>query len=215
MRQVLTPNIRQLARVSFFILLALGIVTLLARENNALSPEPSALAPDINPPIGTILAWAGQRNTIPANWRLCNGDELERSQFPQLFNAIGTVWGGTATTRFRIPNLNGRFLRGVDNGAGLDPGDNRTPLGTAPADDVGSVQPEDFRSHDHPITDPGHSHSITGFRVDGAGGVGQAFPRDSNSFGTSTDRTNITVQPRGGAETRPDNASVYWIIRVR
>jgi hypothetical protein len=215
MPQVLTANIRKLARVGLFALLALGIVILLARENSVRSSEPSALSPDINPPVGTIMAWAGQRNTIPANWRLCNGDELERSQFPQLFNAIGTVWGGTATTRFRLPNLNGRFLRGVDNGAGLDPGDNRTPLGTAPANDVGSVQPEDFMSHDHPINDPGHSHRFDAFRVDGAGGPGQAFPRDSNPFSTSTDRTNITVLPRGGTETRPDNASVYWIIRVR
>lgn len=215
MRQGFTVNIRKLASVSFFALLILGLITLFARGTNIVSSEPSALSPDINPPIGTIMAWAGQRNTIPANWRLCNGDELERRDFPQLFNAIGTVWGGTATTRFRLPNLNGRFLRGVDNGAGLDPGDNRTPLGTAPANDVGSVQPEDFMSHDHDINDPGHSHNFPAFRVDGAGGVGQAFPRDSNPFGTSTDRTNITIRPRGGRETRPDNAYVYWIIRVR
>lgn len=37
---------------------------------------------------------------------LCDGSEIGRTDFPQLFEAIGTTWGvGDGTTTFNIPNL--------------------------------------------------------------------------------------------------------------
>lgn len=170
-----------------------------------------------NVPIGSVIAWSGPKTKIPTGWLECDGRELNRTQFSSLFDAIGTTWGGTATDKFKVPDLRGLFLRGVDDGAGKDPDvTRRQPVGNGPPDSAGSLQEDGLKSHKHDISDPGHSHSFEGFRTDGAGAPGQAFPRDANGFGTSKEKTNITIpESGGGAETRPKNAYVYFIIRAK
>lgn len=46
-----------------------------------------------------------------ANHLLCDGTAVGRTEFPQLFEVIGTEWGvGDGTTTFNIPNLIGATL---------------------------------------------------------------------------------------------------------
>lgn len=202
------------------LLLAVFFVWLVHSSNTTSSAQaPSTL----NPPVGTIVAWVGQRSTIPPNWKMCNGEELDRNQFPLLFNAIGTVWGGTATNKFKLPDLQGYFLRGVDGGTGRDPDVTlRTSTGTAPLNDVGSTQPDAYRAHTHQINDPGHRHDLpwNNFLSAQEG----EFERSNGQGGppipkTSTATTGIIIlntgTPAPGNETRPKNAYVYWIIRVK
>lgn len=55
------------------------------------------------------------------NWLLCDGRELERSVYEDLFAAIGTAFGsGNDVTTFNIPDCRGVAVRGCDNGRGLD-----------------------------------------------------------------------------------------------
>ena len=55
---------------------------------------------------------------MPAGWLICNGSEVSRSDYPNLYNAIGVAWGiGNGVTTFNLPDLRGMFLRGV---AGTD-----------------------------------------------------------------------------------------------
>ena len=153
-----------------------------------------------NVPIGSVIAWTGPKTKIPAGWLECDGRELNRNQFQDLFDAIGTTWGGTATDKFKVPDLRGYFLRGVDDGAKRDPDlAQRSPVGNGPVDSAGSLQGDAFRSHAHTFTifDNGHS---------GNGNPGQDFPRNGRSSGTD---------PTGGNETRPMNAYVYFIIRAK
>lgn len=204
------------AKLGSALLLSVACAALLGRGGSASSAPPPA--PDVNPPVGTIVAWPGQKNTVPPDWMVCDGRELDITQYPQLIKVIGTVWGGTATTKFKLPNLRGRFLRGVDGGAGLDPMDKRVALGAAQADDVGSVQPEDFKSHSHGITDPGHEHRVLWHNFITA--QEGSYERSNTAGGdpkprTTRETTGITINESGGQETRPDNAYVYWIIRVR
>lgn len=42
-------------------------------------------------PIGSIIPYTD--NTIPDNYLLCDGSEISRSQYPGLFNVIGTSFG--------------------------------------------------------------------------------------------------------------------------
>ncbi len=56
-----------------------------------------------------------------------------------------TGWSEYTTAR-------GAFLRGIDNGAGLDPDGTRT---------AGAYQADAFASHSHGLTDPGHTHGIS------------------------------------------------------
>ena len=63
--------------------------------------------------IGSIIQFAGA--TIPSGWLLCDGSELSRTTYADLFNAIGTTYGvGDGSTTFNLPNLKGRVVVGQD-----------------------------------------------------------------------------------------------------
>ena len=45
-------------------------------------------------------------------WILCDGRAVSRTDYSDLFEAIGTQYGeGDVTTTFNVPNLSGRFLQ--------------------------------------------------------------------------------------------------------
>jgi microcystin-dependent protein len=64
---------------------------------------------------GTVKMWAGYISKIPAEYRLCNGDILDKDAFPELFDVLGTSFGGNGTSNFKLPDLRGRFVVGYDN----------------------------------------------------------------------------------------------------
>ncbi|MEZ7929947.1 MAG: tail fiber protein, partial [Flavobacteriales bacterium] len=147
-------------------------------------------------PVGTIMLYAG--NSIPTGWILCDGSAISRSTYSTLFTALGTSWGqGDNSTTFNLPDMRGRFARGVDAGADNDPdASGRTALHTGgnTGDNVGSYQSDEIKSHGHLITSGG-GFGNTSLRRNGDGG---------NTSGT---------QNEGGLETRPVNAGVYYIIK--
>ena len=54
-------------------------------------------------------------------WLFCDGREISRADYPELFEAIGTTYGeGDGTTTFNIPDRRGYFGRCLDAGAGVD-----------------------------------------------------------------------------------------------
>jgi microcystin-dependent protein len=55
------------------------------------------------PYIGEIRAFGF--NFAPVNWAFCNGQPMNISDNPTLFNVIGTTYGGNGTTTFNMPNL--------------------------------------------------------------------------------------------------------------
>ena len=62
-------------------------------------------------PIGGVIAFAG--TTVPAGWLLCDGREVSRAEYPDLFTAIGTLYGaGDGVLTFNLPNLVNRFVEG-------------------------------------------------------------------------------------------------------
>lgn len=64
-------------------------------------------------PIGSILPFAG--STIPENWLECKGQAVSRTDYAELFSAIGTIWGtGDGSTTFNLPDLQGRVTVGKD-----------------------------------------------------------------------------------------------------
>ncbi|WP_267257664.1 phage tail protein [Stenotrophomonas maltophilia] len=58
----------------------------------------------------------------PEGWLRCNGADVSRTTYAALFAAIGTRFGSANGSTFRLPDLRGEFIRGWDNGRGLDPG---------------------------------------------------------------------------------------------
>ena len=60
--------------------------------------------------IGQIIEFPS--NLIPSNTLLCDGSEISRTTYSELFNVIGTIYGeGDGSTTFNIPDYRGAFLR--------------------------------------------------------------------------------------------------------
>jgi microcystin-dependent protein len=69
-------------------------------------------------PAGSIIFIA--RNSVPAGYLPCNGaTNLSTTNYDTLFAAIGYTFGGSGLL-FGVPDLRGEFVRGWDNGRGVD-----------------------------------------------------------------------------------------------
>jgi microcystin-dependent protein len=151
-------------------------------------------------PVGTIVAFGGRN--IPPGWLLCDGSLVNRSQFPNLFLILDSVWGsGNSTTTFNLPDLRGQFLRGVSGTSNVDPDTTmRTPKysGGNTGNNVGSYQVDELKSHSHLITRRTNSSN------------GNYFAAGSNAASNAGPDSTLDT---GGTETRPKNAYVYYIIK--
>ena len=72
---------------------------------------------DLGVPMGGIMPYAGA--SAPYGYLFCDGSEVEKSKFPELFDIIGSLYNGAVTLNgvntFRLPDLRGRFALGKDN----------------------------------------------------------------------------------------------------
>ena len=174
-------------------------------------------------PVGTIVSFGSGATDVPNGWLVCDGTEYDGtdSKYIQLYDVIGNTWGGTGTG-FNVPELRGFFLRGLDNGQGVDiEATTRTALiaGGNTGDEVGTYQMDKYKSHNHGVSDPGHNHTYTD-RYNNADVSDNANDRtvagptaSSYSKNTNTGYANITIEATGGSDTRPKNASVLYIIK--
>lgn len=95
-------------------------------------------------PIGSIIAYA---SGLPATTDIlpCNGASLLRADYPDLFAAIGTVWGASDLAHFNVPDLRGRVM--VD--AGLGPGLTNRVAGQTFGEETHQLTVAELASHDH------------------------------------------------------------------
>ena len=63
-------------------------------------------------PVGSIFWLAAQ--TAPEGYLICDGSAVSRTEYADLFAAIGTTFGaGDGSTTFALPNLRAAFIRGA------------------------------------------------------------------------------------------------------
>lgn len=109
--------------------------------------------------VGDLLARPNP-NAIN-NHLLCDGSEVGRTAFPQLFAAIGTDWGaGDGSTTFNIPNLLGTTIPNAT---------------TAPPQVIADATVSTGAVIDQP-TSPGEAGGSVGGNVSSGGRVRQAIP---------------------------------------
>lgn len=85
-------------------------------NNKLMTPQlvAQAIAAQLPPaiPTGMLLPFAGTE--VPDGYLLCNGANVSRTDYANLFAAIGTKWGeGDGSTTFTLPNFNNRFIEGT------------------------------------------------------------------------------------------------------
>ena len=126
-------------------------------------------------PIGAYLSYPSQK-TIPAGFLIADGRSLKKSEYSELFNVLGYIYGGSGEN-FSLPNFaDGKFMRSIGgNAAGL-----------------GAVQQDEIKSHSHGIgQQPGIGQSNNG----GTGGfVGQnSYMQSGVTGGNETRPYNMAV----------------------
>ncbi len=67
----------------------------------------------ILPPVGTIMPFVG--STAPTGWLPCNGGEYSSAIYPKLSALCGTKFGSAASGNFKVPDLRGRVMAGLDS----------------------------------------------------------------------------------------------------
>ncbi|HCO6873878.1 tail fiber protein [Escherichia coli] len=141
-----------------------------ALENLGLG-EGSAL------PVGVPVPWPSA--TPPTGWLKCNGAAFSAEEYPELAKVYPTN---------KLPDLRGEFIRGWDDGRGIDSG--RTLL---------SAQDGSIEAH-------GHDYN------------GAIYTSSGPSWANTTDAGHRAysgfTSSYGGSETRPRNIAFNYIVRA-
>ena len=150
-------------------------------------------------PIGAYLSYPSQK-TIPAGFLIADGRSLKKSEYAELFNVLGYIYGGSGEN-FNLPNFaDGKFMRGI--------GGNAAALGTAQQDAIrnitGSLPPYDAGTLPANI-ERGAFKTIAG---------GGAIPTGAQGVRAYQIFDASLVVPTAN-ENRPFNMSVVVIIKVK
>lgn len=165
---------------------------------------------------GMIAPFAGPEDKIPAGWLLCDGRAVSRTDYQNLYNAIGIAWGkGNGSSTFNLPDLRGMFLRGVSGNSDNDPDKgNREALannGGNIGNNVGSYQGDAIRNITGKTNGAWSDYSCEGvFNNTGVKNQGTFYSWSNCWSRLEFDASRVV--PVGG-DNRPKNVYVTYIIK--
>ena len=87
----------------------------------SVSYKTSGGSPTTGSVLGQVVAWGGNISSIPSEFVLCDGRELDKTTYSDLFAILGTIHnvGGEPSNVFRVPDLRDKFVVGsYSDGAG-------------------------------------------------------------------------------------------------
>jgi len=181
-------------------------------------------------PTGSVFCRAA--SVIPTGYLECNGAAVSRSTYSALFGIIGVQYGaGNGSTTFNLPDLRGEFIRGFDNGRGVDSGRS-----------IASFQGEQNKSHSHSATTStnsslasnSHNHGIeithTSTSVTAVGNQSddrmglidfssgnhpvRYNTKNASVSATVNSSSSTSIGNDGGSESRPRNIAMMYIIKI-
>ncbi|CCM44456.1 phage tail protein [Cronobacter sakazakii] len=149
----------------------------------------------------------------PAGWMKCNGSPFNLTSYP----ALAAVFPSGV-----LPDLRGEFIRGWDDGRGIDSG--RALLsaqqGSLMALSVSANTDDDRISIMHIYSPPSYEALISGVGMDSMNGYQKVFGVNKlSSTLTAPDTTSplgttVTGNPAVGGVARPRNVSFNYIVRA-
>lgn len=133
----------------------------------------------------------------PTNWMLANGQTLTIADYPVLYAAIGTTYGGNGSSTFQLPNLMGR----VPVGQGSAVGGGNYLLGQAGGSETVQLSANHLPAHSHDLV------ASTQPATHAAPGAGRV-PAQAQNAGVYADAAGQTVNlaattPAGHASPTP------------
>jgi len=166
-------------------------------SGQVLTSNGSSAAPtwqSFSAPAGTVIYYAG--STAPSGYLKANGDTIPNgsgtvqgvtADFSALYAVIGSTYGSAG----QLPDLRGEFLRGWDDGRGVDSGRG-----------FGTSQEDAFEAHSHKV---GARDSLTTYGTDATVEFVSNLPSAQSQF--------VTSESVGGTETRPRNIALLACIK--
>lgn len=159
-------------------------------------------------PAGTVVLWGGK--AAPAGWLVCDGRDYAAAEYAELHgvvgemynegaNASGGKWSDPGAGRFRVPDLRGRFVVGLNS-----EDEDYNELGASGGSKRVALSVEEL---------PEHSH-----RHD-ARGASSAGARNGSGAGNGVEGLEkwVTEATGGGAshENRPPYYAMVYIIKAK
>lgn len=155
-------------------------------------------------PAGTVAHFCS--TSAPTGWIKANGALLSRTVYSDLFAAIGTTWGvGDGATTFAVPDLRGEFIRGLDDGRGIDAG--RT-LGTRQKGSLQTYDPEPTAFDPVGLRLPSGQTIEAAFGLDGLSG--DTYSADNARYVAGGSGTTIS---NAAGVVRPRNVALLACIK--
>lgn len=170
-------------------------------------------------PAGVIVPFGGEE--VPFGWMLCDGAQVSRTEYANLYNAIGVCWGtGDGSTTFNLPDMRGMFLRGVSGNSGNDEDANTRLVlndnGGNTGNSVGSYQGDAIRNITGTFAGNDLTDNVAQPVVDGAfykfwsGARDAKNGADGGNYGFGFDASLVVPV---GNDNRPKNVYVNYIIK--
>lgn len=182
-------------------------------------------------PVGSIMCFASPK--CPTDYLPCDGRELPKPLFPDLYKVIGDTFGQPKESDgFLLPDLRGQFVRGYDDEGDLDP-----------ERKFGEPQEDAFQGHSHEVSscseNGSHYHyvaykseetlnAMTFFSTEYHHHVcNQGDSRKAGNYNTDKNGNHkheiviglptdsIYQGVRVSTETRPKNIALLYCIKVR
>lgn len=159
-------------------------------------------------PIGSVTALAS--TMAPAGWLVCDGAEVSRTNYADLFGVIGETFGaGDGTTTFKLPDLRGEFIRGLDSGRGADADRNLGSSQDWAVENITGGFATFSWGGDNLITHP-YGAFVSDYNIGNTTSAHAGHGHSGSEQGASFDASRVV---KTSTETRPRNVALTYIIK--
>ena len=184
-------------------------------------------------PVGSVVMWAGRSDNLPTGtvngsvvtmWNMCDGSDLNTYTYRALHKIISNTYGGSAynagitddpsaTTTFKLPNLENQFVIASNSDAGSNLETNADNVKVTKRS--GGSKDSIVTTHDHPLSGSGvHDHSADATEITPSGQLSSSGTTDSagqhthgrtadQNVNTGTENANHGHPVGSGAVTTP------------